>query len=142
MKRTFQLFTFLSLAFFSIAFFTSCEDGSEDIEINQTHLSGNTWTYSKVESDAPGAELIAAFFDGYEYTFYEDGTYTSYDAVFEFEEEGTWDYSKDKLIFDAGTEFEEVYSVTELSKNTLKLFQTVEDEDTGDSFDMTLVFKR
>lgn len=112
--------TLMLFALFSFIFIGCDSDDEEMVIIDEANLVGATWTYSSVDSEEQLVEiLVDAFTEGHKINFIADNTYTDVDLG--FEGSGIWKFENNVLTLDEGDEFEEIYTVIELSNSTMKL---------------------
>ena len=114
--------------------FASCSD-DDDPESNVNYLIGSwesTWEKGyEINTDSEGKEVRKDFDEassGYFITFKENGTGYDYEEGFENDRDNfTWSLKGDKLYMKDMYE-EEVITVKELSKNTLKIYDEEEED--------------
>ncbi|MEP2024321.1 MAG: hypothetical protein ABJH98_18380 [Reichenbachiella sp.] len=124
----------------TLVLFSSCKD-DDDVEINQANLTGGTWVYDHADAGDDFANaFIDAFLEGSEYEFKSDKTYASIQLG--FENEGSWSFSDDKITLDAGEDYEEIWTLIELSSKTLHYESTTIDDESGDESTVAYVYKR
>ena len=108
--------TMMALAYFYF-------DGSYDSKGMASQLSGHNWRfYSLVSEDADTGHYVSTIYQGAEYNFAADNTYSG--NFFGMTISGTWELDDDILILNKNTSKEEAYMISSPSSKSFVIKTT------------------
>lgn len=119
MKKIKLLSTLLLLA--SVLLISSCKKDDDPVLTKTQLLTQNTWKYSSGTSSDPAIQAILVLYNGQEYVFKIDKTFTG--ILGGFPVSGVWEFSENEthLILNKGTTDEVDFEITTLDATILEL---------------------
>ncbi|MEQ8301893.1 MAG: hypothetical protein RIB47_00785 [Cyclobacteriaceae bacterium] len=105
----------------NLALISSCsdEDDPTSAKTNTELLTQHTWKYSTGSSDNPLGAILLALFEGSEYSFKADKTYTG--VLLGVPLSGDWSFNTSETAL---TIDDDEYTITQLDESNLKISQT------------------
>jgi hypothetical protein len=133
----------LTLLLLAVLFtFSSCsdKDGDPTPQTNKEILSAKTWKVSMIKGDGIDItnESEVAIIKNMRIKFNTDGTYNQ--TTTGFSGNGIWEFTNNEtsIVFDPNTADQEVWGITELKSNSLKMRTTMVYEENGEVETMLL----